>query len=175
MNETKDSITKIDYQWSKLSFVQWQNITNTISFWIEVQEYQDASGENPFKDLVNLALKCLTLPWSNGEVEKVFSQMKIIKTSLRNRLHQDTINTILITRTELRRIDKCCFDYEFPSSVLHQIGTMAMYTKQDKSFDSVHTVPQINTSIELNNFWKFPFKENLDPDSDIDLDNLFII
>lgn len=169
MNETEDTITKIDYQWSKLSFVQWQNITNTISFWAEVQEYQDASGENPFKDLVNLALKCLVLPWSNGEVERAFSQIKIVKTSLRNRLHQDTINAILITRAGLRRINKCCFDYEFPPSVLRQMGTMTAYTKQDKFFVDIQSVPQ--TTTRLNNFiWKSPFKENLDPDDSDDSD-----
>jgi len=175
MNETKDIITKIDYQWSKLSFVQWQNVTNTVSLWAEVQEYRDASGENPFKDLVNLALKFLVLPWSNGEVERSFSQMKIVKTPLRNRLQQDTINSILTTRAGLRRIDKCCFDYQFPPSIFRQVGTMATYTKQDKFFDDVHDVSQ-TSSTGLNNLsWRSPFQENLDPNGPDDIDDIIEI
>lgn len=157
MIETQDTITKIYYQWSKLSYVKWQNVKSTISFWAEVEEYRDSSNENPFKELVNLALKCLVLPWSNGDVERTFSQMKNVKTSSRNRLHQDTINAILTTRAGLRRIEKCCFNYEFPSSVLSQIETLAAYKDHNESLNSISH----NTNA-------FDNKENNDPDDNTD-------
>lgn len=97
------------------------------------------------------------LPWSNGDVERTFSQMKNVKNSSRNRLHQDTINAILTTRTGLRRIEKCCFNYEFPSSVLRQIGTLAAYKDHNESLNSISQ----NTSA-------FDNKENNDPDDDTD-------
>ncbi|XP_039312918.1 uncharacterized protein LOC105206106 isoform X2 [Solenopsis invicta] len=149
MIESQDVITKIDFQWSKLLHVQWQNIKNTIPFWAEVKEYRDALGENPFEELVNLALKCLVLPWSNADVERTFSQMKNVKTFSRNRLNQDTINAILTTRAGLQRIEKCCHNYEFSSSVLRQVETMSAYKDQKESFNVSQIVSQC------------PFKENI--------------
>jgi len=59
-------ITNIDFQWSKISFVEWRNTKKTVPFWVEVLQYKDAAGENPFVDLANFAIKCPTLAkWRN--------------------------------------------------------------------------------------------------------------
>lgn len=38
----------------------------------------------------------MCLPLSNAYVERVFSKQNLIKTKLRNRMHSDTLNDILI-------------------------------------------------------------------------------
>ena len=38
--------------------------------------FRDACGDHPFKELTKLAISFLTLPWSNAEVERLFSQME---------------------------------------------------------------------------------------------------
>lgn len=51
-----------------------------------VNEYRDAAGENPFKKLSDFVLKLLSLPFSNADVERVFSTMNFVKNKTRNRM-----------------------------------------------------------------------------------------
>ena len=93
----------------------------------------DASGVNPYKELNELAFNVLSLPHSNAEVERLFSQLNIVKSKLRNRLKTDTVNAILAVKGGLRRVGKCCYSYELPRSVVKLIGTMAVYSSEDHS------------------------------------------
>ena len=40
-------------------------------FWAEVEDFKNASGENPFLDFFNCAKQALILPHSNADVERV--------------------------------------------------------------------------------------------------------
>ncbi|XP_030760425.1 uncharacterized protein LOC115885480 isoform X3 [Sitophilus oryzae] len=129
-------ITKIDFQWLKINFVEWTNIDKTVPFWAEVLQYKDASYENPFQELANFAITCLVLPWSNAEIERSFSQMNIVKSPHRNRFNDETLIAILTIRAGLRRLNKCCSTYQFPPGALVKVGTLAAYnplSNADKS------------------------------------------
>jgi len=54
--------------------------------------------------------------------------MKIVKSPHRNRLDDSTLIVILTIRAGLRRLNLYCSTYQFPASVLDQIGTFATYT-----------------------------------------------
>lgn len=56
-----------------------------------------------------------------------FSQMNLVITKIRNKLYTTTFDAILVIRAGLKRINKCCYNYDFPSSVSNKIGTMAVY------------------------------------------------
>jgi len=71
---------------------------DTVKFWAEVLTYKDAGNNNPFNSLALFAIQILSLPWSNAEVERAFSQMNIVTNKLRNRLHLNTLNAILRIR-----------------------------------------------------------------------------
>lgn len=122
-----ETLTKVDFQWKKIHTVQWKEKLNTSSFWIEVASYKDAIGENPFEDLVNLAFKFLSLPHSNAEVERLFSQMNLIKTKLRNRMHINKLNDILTIKYGLRNGN----NYTLSKEVISKIGTMKTYRSDD--------------------------------------------
>lgn len=77
--------------------------------------------------MVELAKCLLVLPLSNGEVERAFSQMNIVKNSHRNRLSNDMTNSILTIRSGLRRMNKCCRDYELPTDVIEEIGNIIYF------------------------------------------------
>ncbi|KAJ4443634.1 hypothetical protein ANN_05308 [Periplaneta americana] len=81
--------------WSKLTTVQWQNVTNTIEFWHEIASYKDASSQNAFQERSDFAMMILVLLWSNADVERAFSMFNNVKTSLRNRLKTNMVNSIL--------------------------------------------------------------------------------
>jgi len=138
MHVQLSDIGKIELQWNKLHLIEWKHTTNTTDFWREVGQYLDSSGVNPFFELVNLAKSLLVLPWSNGEVERSFSQLNIVKNSHRNRMCHQMTNAILTIRSGLHRINKCCNDYVVPRHVLDQIGTSEAYTSIQKPNDTTH-------------------------------------
>lgn len=49
------------------------------------------------------AISLLTLPHSNAEIERLFSQMNIVKTKVLNRLQLSMLNSILTIRSGRRR------------------------------------------------------------------------
>lgn len=111
-------IDKINFQWQNLTHVKWIEKANTIKFWQEVAEYSDASGLNPYNELSSVAIKLLSLPWSNADVERLFSQMNIVKTKLRNRMGPKLLDSILTIKAGLRRVEMCCSQYPLPPEVL---------------------------------------------------------
>jgi hypothetical protein len=106
---------------------------NTHQFWYEVSLYKDASADNPFSDQSSLIIQMLILPilpWSNAEVERLFSQMNIIK--IKTKCQQKRWTQFILTIISgLRRKIKCCSDYIIPESVLKNIGKLSTYTSAD--------------------------------------------
>lgn len=133
--------------------MKWLNKNNTTSFWSEVYNYRDAGGNNKFKEISEFVLKLLCLPWSNADVERVFSQMNLVKSNIRNRLNLITVNSVLsirqyeflrnhsainvffLNRYGLKRIDKCCFQYEVPKNYLKLIGSNECYDDNNNEID----------------------------------------
>ncbi|CAN8021637.1 unnamed protein product, partial [Ixodes persulcatus] len=64
-----ETIEKIRNHWSKITLLNWEQISSTQSFWCEVHSYKDACDENPFAELAGFAMSMLELPYSNAEVE----------------------------------------------------------------------------------------------------------
>ncbi|CAG5019380.1 unnamed protein product [Parnassius apollo] len=76
-----NEIECIVIQWRNIQHTDWENKCLTIEFWSEVHEYKDSADNNPFSELASLAISILSLPHSNAEIERVFSQMNIVKQS----------------------------------------------------------------------------------------------
>jgi hypothetical protein len=92
-----------------------------------VHSYKDCADNNPFKELSLFALKMLTHPHSNADVERVFSVMNTVKTKLRNCLHLRTLNAILNIKYGLKLTQKCCYDYDFPDQLYKNVVTSEKY------------------------------------------------
>lgn len=60
------TIDKIVSQWKSINNNKWENVTDTLKFWVEVSEYKYANNENPYNELVSLAFTLLSLPHSNA-------------------------------------------------------------------------------------------------------------
>ncbi|KAH9364245.1 hypothetical protein HPB48_014038 [Haemaphysalis longicornis] len=73
-----ETIEKIQNQWSKITLLNWKQISPTQSFWCEVHSYKDSCGENLFAELARFAMSMHVLPYSNAEVERTFSQLNIV-------------------------------------------------------------------------------------------------
>jgi hypothetical protein len=121
-------IENIESQWRKITLIKWQHVDSTIGFWSEVIAYKDSNGENPFKDLADFALSFLVLPHSNAEVERLFSQMNIVKSKLRNKMQLPMLRSILHIRSGLQREECCCYNYDIPTNVIKQIKSNETYS-----------------------------------------------
>ncbi|CAI6370390.1 unnamed protein product [Macrosiphum euphorbiae] len=75
-------------------------------------------------------MRILVLPGSNAEVERLFSQMNVVKSKLRNQMRPKLLDAILSTRAGLKRNSVCCSEYNLPKSVLKHIGSTAIYSSQ---------------------------------------------
>lgn len=93
-----DNIAEIKRQYSNIHLVKWQHISDTNKFWGEVFNYKDSGGNHRFLELATVALQLLSLPWSNAEIERVFSKLNLIKNKLRNALCLTNVNKILCIR-----------------------------------------------------------------------------
>jgi len=133
------TIALIELEWENIHHVRWKETQDTKKFWIEVINYRDASGQNPFKNLTDLAFKLLCLPHSNADVKRVFSQMNLIKTKLRNKIKLPLLNNILYIRFGLKRLDTCCNNYTLPENILKSIGNVKMYEKSEPESDAHET------------------------------------
>lgn len=128
-----DIVEKIINEYHNINLVKWTNISSTVLFWAEVNIYRDAGGNNPFGNLAKFALELLSLPWSNADVERTFSQLNLVKSKIRNRMQVSTINAILNIRYGLSRHNKCCYNYEIQNSYIRLIGTNATYVNSDNN------------------------------------------
>jgi hypothetical protein len=118
LNKTSDEIEIIQNQWNKLHLIHWTCTDDTNSFWQEVLSYKDSQGINIFVELTYIAISMFTLPHSNAETERLFSQMNVVKNKLRNRLKLPMLNAVLTIRSGLKRFNKCCHNYPLSNDLI---------------------------------------------------------
>lgn len=126
MNVEAKQISLIESQWTSINLIDWKS-TTTNDFWIEVSQYKDALDQNPFEELCNFAITILVLPHSNADIERVFSQMNIVKNKARNKMKPNMMNAILTIRAGLRRKNQSCHTYCLPAEIVAKIRTSEAY------------------------------------------------
>lgn len=119
----------------QVNLVDWGDAVHMepIDFWAKVGNYTDASGERTFSNLAAYALKILCLPISNADVERVFSQVNLLKNDLRNRMSQELLSALLYIRSSLRCYEgeerkKCrCPDFQPTENMLKAVQDSSFY------------------------------------------------
>lgn len=71
-------------------------------FWHRIRETKDFSDKSIFINIATLALLVLSLPHSNAGAERVFSIMNDVKTKKRNRLQENTLNSLCVLRSHFQ-------------------------------------------------------------------------
>lgn len=113
---------------------------DVVHFWIAVWGVKKVNGERQFGDLAALALRALSLPVSNAEVERVFSFMTTIKTKLRNRMLIPMLVALIRVRIHMSVQGVCCKTYE---------PTQRMLSRFNKSMYESDPTDQINPDDRL--------------------------
>ena len=78
------SVDTLESQWRNIASAGFSSDQAIDAFWLEVEAFQDAGGNQHFKDLALGVIRLLTLPISNAHDERVFSWVMLLKDDTRN-------------------------------------------------------------------------------------------
>lgn len=113
-------IESLNTEWRHLQDVQYlKNFENASfdQFWLEVFQMKNELNEEMFPNLNKLIKGLMCLPHSSAAVERIFSQLNLIKSKSRNRLEVQTCNSIILSKQLME--DENCYTWE-PSNTLMQ-------------------------------------------------------
>ena len=86
---------------NKIRRLKWVN-DQTDKFWIEIHNFKDAGGEYCFRKVSEGVIKILLVPISNSDVERVFSQVRLSKPYIRNRLSFNMMKAIISNKFHIK-------------------------------------------------------------------------
>lgn len=126
------NISKINDEWRNMPFVLNEREMEELSsqpldvMWKNIGTYKDFTGTLVFQNIAELARIILTLPHSNAECERVFSVVNDVKTKKRNKLGDNTLNSICIIRSGFKSANICCTSF-VPSEKHFALFTKDIY------------------------------------------------
>ncbi|XP_067123238.1 zinc finger protein 862-like [Centruroides vittatus] len=112
-------------------------VENLETFWYEVNKIKDDNGDVMFPILGKLSTSLLSLPHSSACVERVFSQLNLIKTKIRNRLQVDTCNAFLLSKELLKTQNRKCYDWIPELKETHPIAIHDTETEENEDVDDI--------------------------------------
>jgi len=129
---TEKDYQKLDSEWRLLRNTEIQNFSdNGEEFWVSILKEKYNNGTPMFGTVSKFAIQLLSLPHSSANVERLFSQINLIKTDSRNLISSATLSGLLHTKEYLN--GKSC--YNFPTSKeLFKLHSNKMY-KNDKNYE----------------------------------------
>lgn len=117
LNDLND-LNLIETEWRRLKILINNNDKTKLSslpideFWHTVSKLKDYSDTYQYQNISRLAKICLSLPHSNAEAERIFSVVTDVKTKKRNRLGDDTLNSVAVIRSATGAKEINCLNFE---------------------------------------------------------------
>lgn len=107
----KDDVNDVELQkeWRKHAFLDHNDLDlsqNVEEYWRNKLKLKDLTGTPIFPNLKRVIGLLLVLPFSNACVERIFSQLKLIKCENRNRLNTATISSLMATKANIKNATK---------------------------------------------------------------------
>lgn len=104
-------LQRADCEWRQLALDE--NLcpgesNDTLNYWLSVFNLKNPANQTAFPNLRKVISLLLCIPSSNASVERVFSQLNLIKTVHRNKLQENTICALLHTKQSIGS----CVSYE---------------------------------------------------------------
>lgn len=138
----------LDDQWRRLPLVRGQ-LPDDIAkeqqpdvFWGKLSTWETPSGDRDFVQLSQFSLDALCLPHSNAECERVFSKVNLTKTKIRNRLHTNTINSLLLTSQCLKEGEKGCTSFQPTQDMVNKMNYSTLYKEGSDAKSTRRSRPQ---------------------------------
>ena len=135
---TSNDIRELDNEWRNLQYTDPSDIPeysghreDVASFWGKVSDIHDPFDNNTrFPTIGKLTKSLLSLPHSNADVERIFSQVVLTKVKQRNKLKTSTLDALLMVKQGLPT--KSCVDFTPTTDMCKCINT-SMYSSDSDS------------------------------------------
>lgn len=133
-------LQSLDDEWREIQYLDPNDLpscsaTTAIdvdSFWGSVSKMTNTSGERRFPTVSKLMTSLLSLPHSNADVERIFSQVVLIKTKTRNCLKASTLDAIVMTKS-LSGVN--CVDFKPVVDMYKRMNNTIYDTESSESSD----------------------------------------
>lgn len=111
-----------DTEWREQAMHPTLNETMSVyDYWKTLFQLKDGQGNVMFPNLRKIVSVLLSLPFSNAAVERVFSQLKLIKNDHRSCLKQESLLGLLVTNISLKQQGKMQAAQMNPSKTMLQL------------------------------------------------------
>ena len=135
---TGTELNKLDDEWRELQFMDPSDLPefssrrkDVVTFWGNLGKMTDTSGESRFPTISKLSKSLLSLPHSNADVERIFSQVTLIKTKTRNKLKTETLDALILVKQGL----PCnCIEFK-PDTAMCKCINAEMYDSDSSDSD----------------------------------------
>lgn len=101
--------------------------SDAVKFWCHVGSYKDSTGQLRFGNISQLALSLYSLPYSNADVERIFSKMNYFKSKVRNRMSSPTIDALIRVESALRSRKEECHNFTVSREMKSKFNTATIY------------------------------------------------
>lgn len=133
----KCSMDNLRKQWDSLCIEELPseilNLQRADAQWGKVAELKGTTGERKYKDVASLALSVLCIPHSNAQCERVFSNVRKIRTDFRASMKADTLEAICIMKMHMQERKTQCYKQVYSIEETNQAkkSTMQYLAKCD--------------------------------------------
>ena len=101
--------------------------SNAVKFWCNVRSFKDSTGQSRFENISQLALSLYSLPYSNADVERIFSKMNYLMSKVRNRMGSPTIDALIRVESAPRWRKDECHDFTVSREMKSKFNTATIY------------------------------------------------
>ncbi|KAE8280143.1 hypothetical protein D5F01_LYC22285 [Larimichthys crocea] len=115
------SVDALESQWRNIASAGFSSGQAIDAFWLEVEAFQDARGNQCFKDLALGVIRLLTLPISIAHVKRAFSQVTLLKDDTRNRMGLRLLSSLMDVSSGLSRNGLTSATFKPPRQLLGRV------------------------------------------------------
>lgn len=137
-NLIKESeLQKLDNEWRLLmntKIIDVDAIKSIEQYWVSVKNMCFGDNSPMFLTLSNFVFNLLCFPHSSANVERIFSQVNLLKTKQRNKLSTASVVGLLHSKSYLSSKGENCYSFE-PKELLH-LHKSQMYKNASEFTDS---------------------------------------
>ncbi|CAF4809372.1 unnamed protein product [Pieris macdunnoughi] len=122
-NIAPSNVIQIDTEWRLLRNTKLNTEDENLevgAFWKKIAQMHLGDGRKIFPNLTLTVLSFMCLPHSSASVERLFSQINLTKTKLRNQLSTPVISGGLHTKNILKNSN--CFNFEIKDQILQKLN-----------------------------------------------------
>jgi len=132
---SEENLDKLDDEWRALQFandtVKGLGVDmNPVQFWDALMSVKVGNGDLTYGTLGKFMCTLLALPHSSACVERIFSEVNMVKTPQTNRLHASTVANRILSRQTISRQGAPCRTWQPPKVVVEDVQYGRCHTRR---------------------------------------------